>query len=359
MINNFCICTLTHSNPDRGRALKYTVSSFMEDYTGDMFEWFIWVNITDDSINESLEWIQQEYSNRVKFNIHVSNVNLGPGGGINRLSEMSKEYEYSIFLEGDWLYVPNKISGLSHNWIQDSIKFLNDFPDVTHIQLRKYLDDLDDRQYTYGYWMRPENVERIVDYTGGEYIIMKERMYTNTPCLRRMSAYYDLGIFPLKEFYDEDGNPSEHKGKPMWGQAELSATKEIKAAWLHFGAFVHFEDWNYVDAWDQYIEDGFGCNVHKLRGHNRCKYGYMTPNHIFCSSCSKDEDITGLVEHSERYQRKVLPLYEEYKNNPSEFTFNQFLQKVESIVNNPTINREFIDYDLYKDRTIIRKKPGN
>lgn len=360
MINNFCICTLTHSHEDRGRALKYTVSSFMDDYIGDPFEWFIWVNVSDSSIDETLEWIQQEYSNRVRFNIHVSPVNLGPGGGINRLNEMAKGYEYSLFIEGDWLYVPNKISGFSHHWIQESIQFLEDYPDVTHIQLRKYLDDLDDRQYTFGHWIRPENVEQVVDYTGGEYVIMKERMYTNTPCMRRMSAYYDLGIFPLKEFYDENGNPTEHKGNPMWGQAELSTPKDIKAAWINFGAFIHFEDWQYVDAWDQYIEDDFGCGVHKLRGLNKCKYGYLVPSHPFCAMCRADKDFTDLVEHTQRHLKYVIMLREDYKYNLDDLTPEVFLNHIEGVIENPTINaKEFIDFETYKGIGNVRRKPRN
>lgn len=357
MINNFCICTLTHSTEGRGRALEYTIKSFMEDYIGERFEWFIWVNISDDSINETLEWANATYSDRVKFNINISDKNLGPGGGINRLNELSKEYEYSLFIEGDWLYVPSRVSGLSHHWIQESIDFLEAYPDVTHIQLRKYLDDLDDRQYTFGHWIRPENVEQTVDWTGNQYVIMKERMYTNTPCLRRMSAYYDSGIFPLKEFYDADGNPTEHKGNPDWGQAELQTPGDMKAAWIFYGAYVHFEDWLYVDDWDQYIKDDYGCGVHELRGANKCKYGYLVPSHPFCTMCSADKDFTDLVEHTRRHQKHVIMLREEYKHNLEDLTPEIFLSRVEGVVENPTINaRDYVDFETYKGIRDVRKK---
>jgi len=329
----------------------------MDDYSGSKFEWFIWVNITDDTINETLEWAQETYSDRVKFNIRISDVNLGPGGGINRLSEMSKEYEYSIFLEGDWLYIPSWVSGLSHNWIQESIEFLEVNKDVTHIQLRKYLDDMDDRQYTFGYWVRPENVEQVVDWTGNEYAIMHKRMYTNTPCLRRMSAYYDLGVFPLKEFYDEHGNPTEHKGNQDWGQAELQTPDDMKAAWIYYGTFVHFEDWAYEDDWQHYAEGKFGCGVYPARGLNRCKYGYLVPNHSFCTMCKKDKDITDHVEHIKRHTDHVIMLKEEFKNNPQDLTFDVFLSRIEGLIENPTINpREYNDIELYHNIGVIRKK---
>lgn len=354
MINNFCVCTLTHSTKGRGEALRYTIKTFMDDYIHTPFEWFIWVNITDDDINETLEWAKKEYEGRVHFNIHISDKNLGPGGGINRLNELSKAYEYSFFIEGDWITVPHRVSGFSHHWIQNSINFLERNPDIDHVQLRRYLDDLDDRQYAIAPWIRPENVERIEE---GEnrFVVMKERMYTNTPCLRKMSAYYAKGVFPLNEYYDADGNPTEHKGNPAWGQAELSA-HDMKAAWLEFGNFLHFEDWQYKDNWDQYLEDKFGCGVYDNIGPNRCKYGYMVPGHFFCAVCEKDEDLTQLVIHNERYLRNVLPA----EHGHVDLSDEQILQEIEKLVKNPTINaREYVDFDTYKNENYIRYKKHN
>ena len=356
MINNFCVCTLTHSYKDRGRALKYTIKSFMDDYIGDRFEWFIWVNITNDEINESLKWAQETYSDKVKFNIHISNVNLGPGGGINRLNEWSKEYEYSIFLEGDWIKVPCKVAGVSHNWIQDSINFLEKHKDITHIQLRKYLDDMDDRQYTFGHWIRPENVEKVVDATGNKYVIMKERYYTNTPCLRRMSSYYDTGVFPLNEYYDENGNPTEHKGNKDWGQAEINASSRMKAAWIQFGNFLHFEDWPYLDNWQAYIDSDFGCKKYELRGHNGCKYGYMTPSEMFCGMCEYNKDFTDHVRHFQSYLNNIIKYKEELKNEGKVITDELIIQRMQEVVENPTINPASINFDEYRDRWIIRHR---
>lgn len=354
MINNFCVCTLTHSTKGRGEALKYTVKTFMDTYIGTPFEWFIWVNITDDDINESLEWMQQEYKDRIHFNINISDKNLGPGGGINRLNELSKVYEYSFFIEGDWITMPCEVSGFSYHWIQNSINFLEANPDIDHVQLRRYLDDLDDRQYAISPWIRPENVEKIVNGED-DFIVMKSRMYTNTPCLRKMSNYYDKGVFPLNEYYDADGNPTEHKGNPMWGQAELSAP-DMKAAWLQFGNFLHFEDWYYKDNWDEYVADDFGCGVYDLKGKNKCKYGYLVPGHFFCGTCSRDEDITGLEVHSQRYLREILPM----EHNHIEASDEEILRKIEEITKNPTINpRAYIDFEMYKNQNYIRHKKHN
>lgn len=356
MINNFCVCTLTHSTEDRGRALQYTIKTFMEDYVGERFEWFIWVNVTDEEINKTLDWAKQTYSDRVQFNIHISDINLGPGAGINRLNEWSKDYEFSFFIEGDWIKVPSRVSGLSHHWIQESIEFLKAYPDITHIQLRKYLDDMDDRQYTFGHWIRPENVEGVVDWTGNKYVIMKERNYTNTPCLRRMSAYYDAGVFPLIEYYDADGNPTEHKGKDDWGKAEIN-TRSTKAAWIQYGNFLHFENWPYLDNWDKYIEDKFGCGKFELRGENRCKYGYMTPSIMFCGMCERDKDFTHHVEHFQNYLKNYVMLEVEYNDKRDELSNETLIQSMEANTKNPTLNpRTEIDFEKYKFNHIIRYK---
>lgn len=357
MINNFCVCTLTHSTVDRGRALKYTIKTFMQDYHGDRFEWFIWVNITDDEINESLEWAQKTYGDRVQFNIRISDINLGPGAGINRLSEWSKEYEYSFFIEGDWIKVPCKVAGISHQWIQDSINFLEKNKDITHIQLRKYIDDLDDRMYTFGHWIRPDNVERIATVTGNQYVIMKEREYTNTPCLRRMSAYYNLGIFPLKEYYDADGNPTEHKGNEDWGKAEIQTPTQMRAAWINSGVFLHFEDWPYLDNWKEYVDAKFGCGKYDLRGHNRCKYGYMTPSQKFCGVCIKDRDLTDHIAHWKRYLEGVIHYQHDLKKQGIDITAEMLINRMSELVDNPTIDpRTEIDFDTYLHKDIVRKK---
>lgn len=350
MINNFCICTLTHSTKGRDVALENTISSIMDNYNGDRFEWFIWVNITDEGINKVLEWASTTYSDRVQFNINISEHNLGPGGGINMLNKLSREYEYSFFIEGDWVHVPSNVSGISKNWIQNSIRFLENNKEIDQVQLRRYLDDSDHRMYTFG-WIRHENVDRVV-VAGDRFYVLKERDYVNTPTLRRMSAYYDKGIFPLKEFGGPGENSKEVKGNPEWGMAEIAASgNKMTGAWIEFGNFVHFEDWPYGQDWSKYKEDNRGCGKFKLRGSVKCKYGFLTPSPVFCMLCEKSQDITYIVEHSQKYERIIREIDLEGKSES--ITIPEYIQRFEKEVNDPTINiRELIDLE---EHTELRK----
>ena len=67
-----------------------------------------------------------------------------------------------------------------------------------------------------------------------------------------------MGILPLKEFYDENGNPTELKSSTHWGQAEILAEasgKQLKSAWLRNGIMVHCDHWHYDDNFDKVIEE--------------------------------------------------------------------------------------------------------
>ena len=359
MINNFCVTTLTHNAPDRADALRAAITSFMQEYTGSKFEWFIVVNVTNEDINKTLEWAVEEFNERVQFNIRINQKNSGPGGGINQLNKLASEYEYQLFIEGDWMVVPNKITGAG-DWIQNSVRLLEDNKDIDQIHYRRYLDDLDDRQYGFSYWTREDNILKKLD-NGTSFLLLKNREYTNNPSMRRMSKFYQEGVFPLDTFDNEDGSSNEVKGNPMWGQAELRAMgktkKSLNAAWLEFGNFVHYEDWHYKENWDAYIEDNFGCGIPNLKAHNRCKYGYLVPGHFFCAVCEKNTDITDLVRHSNSYLKHVLPL----EHNNEEGTIDDIFRILDDIVEVPMIDaRSYVDVETYYNVRYIRtKRPKN
>lgn len=349
MINDFCITTLTHNAPGREEALKATISSIMEDYTGSKFEWFIVVNVSNKDIDSVIEWAISEYSDSVKFNIHINQSNKGPGHGINQLNELSSAYEYQLFIEGDWLLVPNKITGAG-DWILNSVKLLDQNKDIDQIHYRRYLDDLDDRQYGFSYWTAPDNIVDKID-NGTSFLVLKNREYTNNPSMRRMSKFYNENVFPLDEF------DNEVKGDPMWGQAELRAMgktrKSLNAAWLEFGNFLHYEDWQYKQNWDQYIEDDFGCGISNLKAHNSCKYGYLVPGHFFCAACEKNTDITDLVRHSNSYLKHILPL----EHDNVEGSIEDIFKIIDDIVEVPMINaRSYVDVERYYNSNYIRFK---
>lgn len=330
-MQEFCICTLTDGRPDRDLFLKYTIKTFMDNWQGEGFEWFVLINIPSDETRQVIEDAQSTYP-QITWHVHYSDINLGPGGGINRLNELSKNYEYSLFLEGDWVTVPNNISGASNHWIQNSIKLLKEYPHIDQVQFRRYLNDADDRAYGFSDWIVRENVEGVVD-NGDTFYLLKNRQYVNTPTLRRMSTYYDKGIFPLDEFYDEHGNPTEFKGHENWGWAEINAaSKEMTGAWLEFGNFVHFENWPYRDRWQEWMDKNHGC-TDNLKAKNVCKYGFLLPMPQYCATCSLNESMVDVELHNRRFLDHYVD--EWYNKDLTNFDLVELARR---LTENPTID---------------------
>lgn len=343
-MKNFCICTLTDGRELRDEFLKYTVKTFMDNWKGDSFEWFVLVNAPSDKIKEVINSIQIEYS-QISWHIHYSEINLGPGGGINRLNELSKGYEYSLFLEGDWVTLPNYISGFSDDWINNSIKLLEEHPHIDQVQFRRYLNDADDRTYGFSEWIQRDNIEQSID-NGDKFYVLKNREYVNTPTLRRMSSYYNKGIFPLDEFWDENGNPTEVKGNPNWGMAEINASqKPLTGAWLEFGNFVHYENWPYQDRWQEWIDKKHGCRE-DLSGMNSCKYGFALPMPQYCATCSNNESILDIEIHNRRFLDQYV---DEWYNQ--DLTNFDLIELAKRLTENPTVDTASIFNSIDDSRT--------
>lgn len=302
-MKRFAIGTLTHDDIKRDEYLGNTIVSFLDsiDYP-ERIDWFIYHNGSIDSpIFDVIETVSHDYIDKVKFSFRCGMVNNGVGYGINQLNTYLKDYQYSLFLEGDWLTLPQNISGKNKNWLVDSLDLM-DKENLDQIQLRRYLNDVDDRQFGLGYWTNERNVEKIED----GYVFLKEREYTNNPHIRRNQTYFDLGIFPLQEFFDEEGNPTELKTSTHWGQAEVKAEglgKQLKSAWLKGGIMVHcdhfnYDDWNHVEQSIKGCDYDDGSLVH-------CKYGFLFPREEFCTHCRKDKDFRDLEEHNWIFERNL------------------------------------------------------
>ena len=344
-MQDFCICTLTHNSPDRAESLRLTIKTFIESYKGSKLKWYILVNVTNKDIDFVLEEAIQLYSELVDFEIHINNKNTGPGAGINKLNELSKDYKYSLFLEGDWICLPSIITGFSDNWLENSVKLLNENLEIDQVQLRRYLDDLDDRQYGFSSWLTPDNIEKEIE-NGDTFVILKEREYVNTPTIRRMGAYFEKGIFPLKEFYDSEGNSLEIKGNDEWGMAEIEATKnKLNGAWLKLGNFVHIEHFPNQENWKRWINTNKGCNKFKMPGKNSCKYGYMYFTESFCAICEKNKDYTDLGRHSQVWIEDVLSLIEN-----KDLTDDEIFTKMIEITEDPVYDvRDYLNRETYRN----------
>lgn len=304
-MKRFCINTLTHSGADRVQLLYKTIDYFIENTNFDTVDWFIYINGSD----KPYEGIERELVSKypsVKWSITHSSVNYGVGVGINKLNEISKDYEYTLFLEGDWFTVPENLSFIGKDWLNTSLDLLDE-SDISQIFLRKYIDDMDDRQYGYGYWIKQENIISSITKNEIDFLMLREKDYSNNPHIRRNSSFYTAGIFPLTEFYDEDGNPTEIKGNNNWGQAEIKAEglgKHLSTAYIKFGKFIHG---------DKYNGD---MNKIGLRGCGECKFGLMEPTKWWCSACTNDNDYTQFEEQQWYYERVLDGVINENEDDP-------------------------------------------
>ena len=149
----------------------------------------------------------------------------------------------------------------------------------------------------FGYWIREDNV----NYVDEQFLRLKKKEYKNNPYVRRNARFYDVGIFPLKEFYNEDGTPSELKNQPMWGQAEIQAEGlgyKLTSAYLMMGVMVHCDHFPTYDDWETLEKTRTKCQYY-----SECKYGYLFANERFCGLCDKDASFSDLERHNQLYER--------------------------------------------------------
>lgn len=289
-MKKFCITTLTHDAPGRKELLKNTIKLFLDNTEGN-FDWKIVINSSNKDWKNLTQELINTYSNRVNFYIYHSPTNLGPGGGINKLNEYCKSYEYTLFLEGDWYHTSQQSTKLPKNWIQLLLQYLDANQEVDQVILRKYIDDIDDRMYGFGYWISQNNVKQVEEYEGLKLIHLLEKKYTNNPVIRRNQSFYDHNIFPLEEYIGEDGNSLEVKGNIEWGQAEIKAEPkglELNSLYLGFGAFVHGDGYRFKDY------DHKGCGD--------CIYGLLKPTIQWCSMCPSEVEFTNFEHHQNNYE---------------------------------------------------------
>ena len=290
-MEKFCISTLTHEAPQRKELLQKTIELFLLNTEG-IFDWHVLVNSSTPEWEELGNTLSTQYSDRVNFKFYHSPTNLGPGGGINRLNKLTKNYEYTLFLEGDWYHTSQQSTNLPKNWLNLLIQYMDKNQDTDQILLRKYFHDTDDRMYGYGYWISKRNVDKVEEYKGLKLIHLIKKEYTNNPVIRRNQSFYSNEIFPLEEHIGEDGNSLEVKGNEKWGIAEIKAESKgfaLKSLYLGYGAFVHGDGYSFKD----YNHEGCGS----------CIYGLLKPVKEWCAMCPSDVDFTNFEIHQQLYEK--------------------------------------------------------
>ena len=312
-MKNFCIGTLTHPAENRDKYLEDTINSFLENTELPYCKWYIYINGPSDEIFDVCDRMRTKWKNKVEIIPIQANVNLGVGAGINRLNFYLQLFEYSLFLEGDWITLPESISGYDKNWLMDCLELLENDNEVDQIQLRRFQHDVDDRQFGYGYWIKQSNIKKETD----KFLFLNKRDYGNNPTIRRNQKHFDVGIFPLKEYYDENGEPMELKGNPYWGQAEIQAAslgEQLGSATLKFGNFVHCDHWQYGTDFETAIKNIKGCG-HKTNSIVNCKYGFLYPREEFCLGCRKSKDFTDLEAHNTFFEQQIHTAFWARKSN--------------------------------------------
>ena len=338
------IGTLTHDAPNRDKFLKLTINTFMENTNvPECISWFIYINGGYDSpVILAIREMTEKWGDKVNFHIFCEGKNMGVGYGINRLNEWLKFSEFSLFLEGDWITLPESLSGCDKNWLVDCVNLLETNKEIDQVQLRRFQHDVDDRQFGYGHWIRPNNIKDEDD----KFIYLNQREYGNNPTVRRNSTHFEHGIFPLQEFIDDNGEPQELKGNPLWGQAEIVASRigkeHLGTAFLKFGNFVHCDHWKYDDDFERASNDIKGCGF-KTNSLVNCKYGYMYPSEAFCLACRKSKNYTDLEEHNWFYEYNV---HKAFWSKESKETIKEILSK--NIDTTPVDIDEYID-NAYKN----------
>lgn len=298
-----CIATLTHPAENREIFLDATVRSFVEATNFEKLDWYILVNGESQLLRDTCINLENEFKNRINFYFTFSDKNLGVGAGINAVNKQTVEYEYVYFLEGDWITLPSDISGFPKDWFNNTVEYFDSNQDIDQVLLRKYLNDLDDRQYGYGYWITKANVSKIEQVKDMTLLHLVKKEYTNNPVFRRNKTFYDAGIFPLNEFFNENGEAEEVKGGKSWGQAEIQAEPkgyQLKSGYFKFGNTVHCDQWPMQLSWEEIKQKINSCDLYDLPSYSKCKYGYIfLDKERMCSICDHTKDFTDLERHGQ------------------------------------------------------------
>ena len=281
--NKYAIAILTHDAPDRAEALKYTLWSLASNTDLSSIDIHVFFDHYNDNMLEVLQNFLAE-NQLAEVNLHLNEnpeVN-GCGKSVNWVWEVTKNYKYTLFLEGDWVLLPQQ----SNKWLKDLIDLMDSHPNVASTFLRHFYGDCEMRQYNaILYWHNPAN--RLEEFRFGDenrlvYRITKG-IYTNNPHLRRNSMYNKLGVLPL-EVYDE----ADTKDSDNWSKPEQNAEHKLDGAELFVipnGLFEHYEF--SLNENEFTYDDKTMLEAHTVHCPNGpiCRFGFQEENRKFCKAC--------------------------------------------------------------------------
>jgi len=276
--------------------------------------WYIFSNGSSAKVCDYLRHLERDQPHAAfEFHVQLHDVNLGCGAGINRCWEQTRAYEFVLFLEDDWLLVPESWSGVPRDWMTRLVRTMDSNRELSCVYLRTYVDAAESA-FHYHLANNERNGEPLTTTAHGLPLRQVTNFnYSNNPHMRR-NADFNGRIYPLPEFLDANGCGTETKAnRKLWGLAEIQAEKRMHGMTvfdLNPGIFAHYDHW--IEHWDKTVttveddddeDDVIGCGRYR-RGDSRltCKYGHAEFDPAFCLTCDHSRDLRDLRPHYRRYR---------------------------------------------------------
>ena len=218
------------------------------------------------SYNKTTEHLFKTLSSpyeHIKVEFIFFDENLGLSKANNILYEKSKDCEFVLHLENDWILLPT-----NKDWLYVCLSMFKYNKSYSTISLRKYGSERE--KYQYG-WTRTipyichkykdnfNYIEKIskepyvtYDHNGTSFYFYKidHFLFTFNPCIRRNKDYENCGVYPIPSFEDADLSEQlfdSHKphNAPQWGWCEtfsMEKTRDLGSCILGEGVFLHYDD---------------------------------------------------------------------------------------------------------------------
>jgi glycosyltransferase involved in cell wall biosynthesis len=203
----------------------------------------------------------------VIFEIISIQENLGVSKANNLLYEKSKDCDYVLHIEDDWIFSPCKYP-FPCDWLLSCIEILSrEKSNISTISLRAYGNE--NEEYKYG-WSRTIpylchtytdnfNYKNKIDFTKPNIICYNNYfnfysipnfLFTFNPCIRVNKDYVEKGVYPLIEFEDKDtiekfNENTKIHDSPSWGFCEaltMEKTRDLNTLLFEKGIFYHQDD---------------------------------------------------------------------------------------------------------------------
>ena len=337
MEDRFNISTLIHPAPRRAHLLDTCVRSvFAHVDIPWRVNWSIYCNGMSRELGDVIGQLQRDFKSRASIIGVYGEENQGLGYGINKCNELSEGFEYTLLLEGDWLCLHPDDSGQPRSWLVDALDALEQELDLDAVYLRRFYDDIDSRQT--GLHSHYKKIVRLPRLMGGtRFFVSDFQSYTNNPLVRRNTQFFEKGIFPLFEpwqdgvsdggFHPSDSpfakrRPMEFKGNKEWGLCEIEAERmmkrgkiDLRMAVLNWGVCTHIEN-SEMNGEMRLVLKTNGCGD-SSHGRSSCRWGYYRMAPHFCALCQRGFQVHELdkVFHGEGYFLRDL---EKAKSNNGE-----------------------------------------